>query len=707
MKKMISILLSAVMILSIVPMLAFTASAIDYHTVYIGDIHMTDGDILLEGASETVTYVDLSEDFDYVTESYAYFYDGKLRLNNFTYEGSAYGEAGVRKAAIRGRDIQIQLYGENEIICDTENAAAIYVTERLEFEVVQFANIDYLCGTLDIVADNGIMVMNYESDTEAYYSQAEVKINIDLTSASGRGLGIGVTHNEYSNGYATARFCSGEMNITGFEEDSLAGIELKVGEDGESYIDCRVADFNISGCEKGMIAQNIDFIGGSFTAETTNGSGIEADMLGEVNLSHTSIDITVSGDFYPAIFAGELKVDSKTMEMQRGNFEEERVSAVAINYADVAGVRMNDGEYLAVGATEVSEAKPASGGYAYYVSDSWGGHLELHDFEYEGDGSVYVDGRAQDWIDTYDAAIFSPCNLDIKLFGQNSISSSNIVDMIMVYGTLEINGDGNISLKGGYSGFYACADYATADAEVVINSGSVYTETYNSVRIYSNGLNKDAILTINGGTVDFSGGIGIESDYNGYASIVMNGGEANIKNVKLGYDVISMGSSIEASYTQNGGKMSIACKDNDYAMAVMTYDAEEYSKVTINGGTFILDGQAISGSLYGAELVLGENVEIVKGALDSDYLEVAGESISTPETKTYSLGDINMDETVNQYDYILAKRAHFNTITFNDNQKLLGDMDGNSKNNQYDYILIKRIHFKNYTTDKTVEIIVG
>ena len=78
-----------------------------------------------------------------------------------------------------------------------------------------------------------------------------------------------------------------------------------------------------------------------------------------------------------------------------------------------------------------------------------------------------------------------------------------------------------------------------------------------------------------------------------------------------------------------------------------------------------------------------------------------------PETKTYALGDINMDGTVNQYDYILAKRAHFNTITLNDNQKLLGDMDENGKNNQYDYILVKRIHFKNYSTDKTVEIEIG
>ena len=77
-----------------------------------------------------------------------------------------------------------------------------------------------------------------------------------------------------------------------------------------------------------------------------------------------------------------------------------------------------------------------------------------------------------------------------------------------------------------------------------------------------------------------------------------------------------------------------------------------------------------------------------------------------PETATYALGDINMDGTVNQYDYILAKRAHFNTITFNENQKLLGDMDEDGDNDQYDYILIKRIHFKNYSTDKTVEIVV-
>ena len=86
---------------------------------------------------------------------------------------------------------------------------------------------------------------------------------------------------------------------------------------------------------------------------------------------------------------------------------------------------------------------------------------------------------------------------------------------------------------------------------------------------------------------------------------------------------------------------------------------------------------------------------------------VCGELLDTkpaPDTKTYALGDINMNGSVNQYDYILAKRAHFNTVTFDENQKLLGDMDEDGDNDQYDYILIKRIHFKNYSTDKTVEI---
>ena len=88
----------------------------------------------------------------------------------------------------------------------------------------------------------------------------------------------------------------------------------------------------------------------------------------------------------------------------------------------------------------------------------------------------------------------------------------------------------------------------------------------------------------------------------------------------------------------------------------------------------------------------------------SYYAPYAPESEEPDTTVKYLLGDINMDGAIDQYDYILAKRAHFNTITFNENQKILGDMDEDGDNDQYDYILIKRIHFKNYTLEKYVDI---
>ncbi len=61
------------------------------------------------------------------------------------------------------------------------------------------------------------------------------------------------------------------------------------------------------------------------------------------------------------------------------------------------------------------------------------------------------------------------------------------------------------------------------------------------------------------------------------------------------------------------------------------------------------------------------------------------------------LGDINDDGKVDQYDYILAKRAHFNTVTLTSDQKTRGDVDKDGDNDQYDYILIKRHHFGTYT----------
>lgn len=57
------------------------------------------------------------------------------------------------------------------------------------------------------------------------------------------------------------------------------------------------------------------------------------------------------------------------------------------------------------------------------------------------------------------------------------------------------------------------------------------------------------------------------------------------------------------------------------------------------------------------------------------------------------LGDINNDDDIDQYDYILAKRIHFKNFIPDDAQAVRGDVDKDGDNDQYDYILIKRHHF--------------
>ena len=74
-----------------------------------------------------------------------------------------------------------------------------------------------------------------------------------------------------------------------------------------------------------------------------------------------------------------------------------------------------------------------------------------------------------------------------------------------------------------------------------------------------------------------------------------------------------------------------------------------------------------------------------------------------PVTSTAKLGDIDNDGDIDQYDYILAKRIHFNNYSPSSGEKIRGDVDKDGDNDQYDYILIKRHHFNNYTIEGTVE----
>lgn len=79
------------------------------------------------------------------------------------------------------------------------------------------------------------------------------------------------------------------------------------------------------------------------------------------------------------------------------------------------------------------------------------------------------------------------------------------------------------------------------------------------------------------------------------------------------------------------------------------------------------------------------------------YVSNSAGSSNGSTTLVGKLGDINNDTRVDQYDYILAKRIHFETYTPTAEEKVRGDVKKDGKNDQYDYILIKRAHFGTYT----------
>ena len=60
------------------------------------------------------------------------------------------------------------------------------------------------------------------------------------------------------------------------------------------------------------------------------------------------------------------------------------------------------------------------------------------------------------------------------------------------------------------------------------------------------------------------------------------------------------------------------------------------------------------------------------------------------------MGDINFDESIDTYDYILAKRICLNTFSANEKQMLSADVNQNGTVDGYDYILIKRHYLKTY-----------
>ena len=98
----------------------------------------------------------------------------------------------------------------------------------------------------------------------------------------------------------------------------------------------------------------------------------------------------------------------------------------------------------------------------------------------------------------------------------------------------------------------------------------------------------------------------------------------------------------------------------------------------------------------------------IEGTTVVSYLFFGSEDATVPSTDpnpepepepSGTLGDVNSDGKINEYDYILVARAILGTYTLSDEQKVLSDINKDGVINEYDYILIARHHFGTYVIE--------
>ncbi len=178
----------------------------------------------------------------------------------------------------------------------------------------------------------------------------------------------------------------------------------------------------------------------------------------------------------------------------------------------VGGVGMEDGDYLASDAEQVTKTQPTTGGYAYYKD----GVLTLNNYEYNGDGRIY-DG-------TTSAIYVTAGELEIVLQGVNKLAGTAEEAITLCGSNLTVSGEDSLEILSDYSGIGGAFPYDTEEGTAVystitIESGSISMNTYEeAIMIVGD-------VVVNGGTLE------IDSDENGLeviGAVKINGGIVRI-----------------------------------------------------------------------------------------------------------------------------------------------------------------------------------
>ena len=118
--RALGMLLALVMLVGMIPATSLTAFAAAEGEVYVGGVAMSDGDYLAVGATATQTTKP--------SGGYAYYENGVLTLNNYSYAGGGYlNSSGYYAVIYTKNDLTLELIGNNTLTQTYSDSDMIYV----------------------------------------------------------------------------------------------------------------------------------------------------------------------------------------------------------------------------------------------------------------------------------------------------------------------------------------------------------------------------------------------------------------------------------------------------------------------------------------------------------------------------------------------------------------------------------------------------
>ncbi|MBE6586924.1 MAG: carbohydrate-binding domain-containing protein, partial [Ruminococcaceae bacterium] len=312
-KRILSLLLTLVMILGMIPATTLTAFAESRGEVYVGGVGMNDGDYLAVGATTTRTTKP--------SGGYAYYNNGTLTLNNYSYAGKGYqydSEDGYYATVFADHALTLELVGTNSL----KQTASLSKGIR--------------------VGDEGFRKLAIQGDG-----------SLNVTSTQ---CGISV---------------KGSIVVNG-------GTIISTATDGGMYKSIGIESIGIDVTIKGG---NVT-VAGDYGLWVPNGScEIKGGTVTATGIDHAieySTGFTALEGMY---IQASTTTDGELGEYVAANHDSYKKIVITPPEVYVGGVKMYDGDYLAVDATATQTTKP-SGGYAYYKN----GTLTINNYSYEGKG---------------------------------------------------------------------------------------------------------------------------------------------------------------------------------------------------------------------------------------------------------------------------------------------------------------------------------